>query len=184
MSTCATRSYGEVRPSLPHAPLSFPSLPCDTRSASSHLPRPWSPHHPLRPAMCSQTCSPPPAPSALRPRTPRRSLAAHRCAIWAPKPPSPAARPLTRAACARRRTVCALSFESAHHPGLYPHVFFELRTDMCGSRPAGCVARSAGATRVRPAGVPRCVIFRRSHGHISGPHEALGLILGGSDTYG
>ena len=74
-----------------------------------------------------------------------------RCAIWAPKPPSPAARPLTRAACARRRTVCALSFESAHHPGLYPHVFFELRTDMCGSRPAGCVARSAGATRVRPA---------------------------------
>ena len=52
---------------MPHAPLSFPSLPCDTRSASSHLPRPWSPHHPLRSAMCSQTCSPPPAPSALRP---------------------------------------------------------------------------------------------------------------------
>ena len=86
--------------------------------------------------------------------------------------------------CAPQDRLRALLFESAHHPGLYPHVFFELRTDMCGSRPAGCVARSAGATRVRPAGVPRCVIFRRSHGHISGPHEALGLILGGSDTYG
>ena len=28
------------------------------------------------------------------------------------------------------------------------------------------------------------VIFRRSRGHISGAHEAVGVILGGSDTYG
>ena len=37
---------------------------------------------------------------------------------------------------------------------------------------------------VRPAGVSRREIFRHSCVHISGPHEALGVILGGSDMYG
>ena len=65
---------------MPHGPLSFPSLPCDMRSASSHLPRSLPPCHPLRPAMRSQPCPPPPVASSLRPSTPRRSLAAHWCA--------------------------------------------------------------------------------------------------------
>ena len=79
---------------MPHAPLSFPSLPCDTRSASCHLPRPWPPYHPLRPATCSQTCPPPPGPSILRRRISRRSFTARWCAYG----PSPDARLLTRAA--------------------------------------------------------------------------------------
>ena len=55
---------------------------------------------------------------------------------------------------------------------------------MCDSWGAGGVARCAGATRVRPAGVARRVIFRRSRVHISGPHVAPAVILGGSDTSG
>ena len=49
-------------------------------AARSHLPRSLPPCHPLRLAMCSQPRPPPPVPSALRPRTPTRSLSAHRCA--------------------------------------------------------------------------------------------------------
>ena len=55
------------------------------------------------------------------------------------------------------------------------------RNPMCGSWSAGRVARCAGATRVRAAGVPRRLIFRYSCGHISGPREAPGVISGGSD---
>ena len=49
-------------------------------AARSHLPRSLPPCHPLRLAMCSQPRPPSPVPSALRPRTPTRSLSAHRCA--------------------------------------------------------------------------------------------------------
>ena len=48
------RFYAKVRAPLPHAPLSSPSLPCDTRSAGSHLPRSSPPMRPLRPVLCSQ----------------------------------------------------------------------------------------------------------------------------------
>ena len=65
-----------------------------------------------------------------------------------------------------------------------PRPRWSLHAEMCDSWGAGGVARCAGATRVRPAGVARRVIFRRSRVHISGPHVAPGVILGGSDTSG
>ena len=61
---------------------------------------------------------------------------------------------------ARRRTVRAARFDSAHHLGLYPHLLFKLRTGMCGSWAWCAAVRSAGATRVRWDTCAIRVVFR------------------------
>ena len=86
-----------------------------------------------------------------------------------------------RASQARLRAVLRVC---APRPRRYREPPSTLHAEMCDSWGAGGVARCAGATRVRPAGVARRVIFRRSRVHISGPHVAPGVILGGSDTSG
>ena len=139
------------------------------------------PCHPitrLRLAMCSQPRPPPPTQSALQPRTPRRSLAVHRCAIWAPKPPSPAARLLACAAAhafagrlrADDRVWASFSARSSQ-------IYRAARRDGA-SRPAVCVARSAGATRARSVGrIEAHVFFILVHAY-------LGTSLGSDSDLG
>ena len=70
----------------------------------------------------------------------------------------------------------------SHHLGHYPHLLFELRTEMCGSWAWCAAVRSAGATRAIGWVRMRRMVFRCSCAHISGLREAMDVILGGSDA--
>ena len=98
------------------------------------------------------------------------------------EPPSPAARLLTRAAAhafAGRLRAAVRVWASFCRDRVR---LLALHAGTCSSRPVGGVSRSAGATRVRSAGVSGACVFRSSCTHISGLREAPGMILGGSDT--
>ena len=130
---------------MPHAPLSSPSLPCDTRAMSRLPAAVLPPYHPLRSVMFSQACPPPLAASMLRPRASEQSSLVRWCALWAPSPDCKHVRWLSVCFCACGRDrlrdllrVCALSCRLLT-PGSV------LCSGVCGVWPPGGVATSARA---------------------------------------
>ena len=81
--------------------------------------------------------------------------------LWPPALVPPRA-PLSMCCSARRRTVCAISFESDSSFRLYPYVRLEVRTETCGSQSPAVVARSAAEACARLACVPKGRRFREA----------------------
>jgi len=75
-----------------------------------------------------------------------------------------------------------MSFASGHGTGGYGYLEFALHTMICSACASAVAAKSAGERRARTAALCERSDISVFVAHISGPREALRVILGGSDA--